>query len=71
MRSTLDMLLYGFIDGAKRMQPSITLKEAAHAFTIRYNIDDNLYSVEDIVTTYHRINKDYLNAQRRKEQRQQ
>lgn len=64
-RQTIHLLLYGFMTGVQWALPNTNRKEAAQAFLHKYNLMDN-YSVEDILTTYHRINTDLINASKEK-----
>lgn len=64
-RNTFHQLLHGFITGVQTTAPSITKKEAATMFLIRYKLFDD-YSVEYAILTYDRINKDLIDAERSK-----
>jgi hypothetical protein len=65
-RQAIHLLLYGFISGVQWTMPSLTKKEAAEMFLKRFTIAKDDISIEDIITTYNRIHKDAINAEREK-----
>lgn len=65
-RQTMDMMAFMFIDTYKFVFPSISLDEAAKAFMKKYKISEDFHNVKSVVTTYVRVNKDLIDAQRQK-----
>jgi hypothetical protein len=64
-RQAVHLLLYGFMTGVQWSVPSITKRESAQAFLKRYDLEEQ-YSIDDLLNTYNRIHKDFIDAQKTK-----
>lgn len=64
-RNTFHHILYGFINGIQSAIPSITRKESAEMFKVRFKLYKDC-SVEHLLVTYERINKDLIDAEKQK-----
>ena len=63
--NTIDTMCWTFIDTYRFLYPSVTLLEAAEAFTKRYSIDESLHSAQSFVQTFQRYNQAFFDAERR------
>lgn len=64
-RKAIDIMAFTFIDTYKFVQPTVTLEEAALAFLKRYEISEELFSLNSILLCYHRTIKDYYDAEKK------
>lgn len=63
-REALHLMIYTFIDAYKYIHPSVTIQEAASAFTKRYKISEDEYSVNTVVAIHGRVQQDLIDAER-------
>lgn len=59
-------VLFGFVRCYKKLYPSVTIKEVAFAFMKEFNINEDDLDIMGALTTYNRMNKDFLNGQKTK-----
>lgn len=59
-RSSLDMLMFGFVEGMKAALPSLTIQECLIMFQKKTNLSDDQYPLESARTIYNRMQKEYI-----------
>jgi len=63
-KSTLNLLMYGFVTGVRATLHTVTIENAVRMFMEAYNIGDAEYNIESGVATYGRMRKEFLNIKK-------
>lgn len=66
-REVMHIAIFTFIDTYRFLFNSITIEEAAQAFLKRFNIDEELYSQNAVISIYYRVNKDLTDLQKHRD----
>ena len=63
-KSILDVMIFTFIDAQRFTVPTISITESAKAFMLRYQIDEGEMSLEKVVKTFTRLQKELFDEQK-------
>jgi hypothetical protein len=63
-KNALDLILFGFVQGAKKYIPSASIIDLVDGFSEEYNLNEDEYPSESAMTTYNRMLNDFINLKR-------
>ena len=59
-RTSLSLLMYGFVTGARAALHTITVANAIRMFMDEYGLTDDTYNFDSAMNTYFRIQRDII-----------
>ena len=61
-RNSLDLIMFGFVEGMKAALPSLTIQECLIMFQRKASLSDNEYPLESARMAYYRMQKEYTES---------
>lgn len=65
--NTMQVVIHTFFICSKHWFPSLTIEEISLACIKFYDLDEDLYSTQTVISTYYRVDKDLTNLKKQKD----